>query len=708
MLGRSITAPLDIAPALWERYQYMDPGSSGIPANHTIVDQLSYDLPLQWTIYHAYRRGEIPWWDPYTYCGRPLLADSHVNGMDPVRLLLYLAVPDFVTAYNWTLVLHHLVLAVGLFLLLRHLGASAIVAGGLALAGQFAGGFTLFIGHPWITASLSWYPWLWWAWSAWWGRTSRVAAPAAMLLAAAIFYAGNLQSHLYLPFFGMCAIAGFGGRRPVLWLRAAGMVALTGLAGALLAAPALGPTLELYFLNERTIRELPPLMDGLLILSAVWPWSMGTFRTINYESMGFYLYAGPLISVFALCGLRGREGEGPAQAAARRVALWVLGAMIVLLCTPLHEVLYRRICGVGVIALLVLSANGIRRILDMGAERQRRLGWVLAGWAALVVVGTLAAIHVIYPKFRGKIEAALVERGHEDPYEGRSIPLRRFQAANYPREVGFGNLEVASALAALGCMAAAAWMGKTRALLVLLLGANLLSPVIFTRRFIPRQSLGLFDRFREGGPEQQAVARQVGSGRLLEKPRKASATFSGVFPLATGLWAGTHTVHGYAALQPSSQTFHPDPEPGRLADWEYAIDEPRGPGKWTVMNPSETARMQWVGKEARAVRISEETLNRITVTFPPGNPGELLRTDTYFPGWTARASTGEALAVRREGVMSAVTVPAGADSVTFRYSPAWLWGCVVAFFAGVALLIGSQVRFPVTARNPQLPSRPAQ
>src|SRR6266480_4316706 len=87
--GRELLAPLDIAPALFRNYRYIDSASSGIPANHHIIDQLTYDLPIQWTIYHACRHGEIPWWNPYSFCGRPLLADAHINGTDPFRLLLY-------------------------------------------------------------------------------------------------------------------------------------------------------------------------------------------------------------------------------------------------------------------------------------------------------------------------------------------------------------------------------------------------------------------------------------------------------------------------------------------------------------------------------------------------------------------------------------------------------------------------------------------
>ncbi len=708
MLGRSITAPVDLAPTLWERYQFVDPASGVIPKNHTIVDQLSYDLPLQWTIYHSYRNGEIPWWDPYTYCGRPLLADSHVNGMDPVRVLIYLTVPDFVLAYNWTLVAHHLVLALGLFFLLRHFGASPAVAGGLALAGQVAGGFTLYIGHPWVTAAFSWYPWLWWAWSAWWMRSGRFGAPLAMILAALIFYSGNLQSHVYLPFFALCVVVGCGGRKVRDWLRATGMVACTGIVGALLAAPALGPTLELYLQNERGIQDFPNYMDGLLILSAVWPWSLGTFRTISIESMGFYLYAGPLIFIFAAYGLRARDGEAPVQSAARRVAICILVALIISLCTPLFDLLYRRICGMGVIALLVLAASGAGRIVALDKARQRRLGIVLAGFAVLVVLGTLAAVYVVYPKFRGRMESMLVERGKGDHYEGRSEPLRRFQAANYPNEVGFRNPEVVVALCALVLMAASAMTGKMPAMLAMLLAANVVSPALFARRFVPREPLASWERLRDGGEEQLAVARQVGTGRLLEVPREGHAVFSVVFPLATVHWTRTHVVHGYAALQPGSQTQHPDPDRSRLADWEYTIPAPREAGKWAKLNAAGTARLQWVGDTARPVRISSETLNSMTLSFPPGGAGELLRTDTFFPGWVAVASNGQACAVRRQGVMSVISIPAGADSLVLRYSPAWLGACMVALAAGAVLLLVCLFKFKVTAGNLQLPSRPAE
>ena len=39
--GRSMLAPLDILPAVYSKYHFMDPASSGVPANRFIVDQVT-------------------------------------------------------------------------------------------------------------------------------------------------------------------------------------------------------------------------------------------------------------------------------------------------------------------------------------------------------------------------------------------------------------------------------------------------------------------------------------------------------------------------------------------------------------------------------------------------------------------------------------------------------------------------------------------
>ena len=75
--GKALLAPLDLPSAAYSKYRFLNPDTTGIAANYGLNDQLLFDLPVQYTIHDGYRRGEIPWWDPYSYAGRPLLADPH-------------------------------------------------------------------------------------------------------------------------------------------------------------------------------------------------------------------------------------------------------------------------------------------------------------------------------------------------------------------------------------------------------------------------------------------------------------------------------------------------------------------------------------------------------------------------------------------------------------------------------------------------------
>ena len=112
--GKTILAPIDIFPNFFSHFGYIDPQADGIPENHHIIDQATYDLPLQYLIYQNIRQGILPWWDPYTFGGRPLLADAHINGTDPIRLLLYRLAP-FLLAYNWNLMLKSVLTGLGCF-----------------------------------------------------------------------------------------------------------------------------------------------------------------------------------------------------------------------------------------------------------------------------------------------------------------------------------------------------------------------------------------------------------------------------------------------------------------------------------------------------------------------------------------------------------------------------------------------------------------
>jgi hypothetical protein len=103
----------------------------------------------------------------------------------------------------------------------------------------------LFLWAPCIQASFVYYPFLWIVWSQSTKRFFLRRACIGAALCGLIFYSGNLQSHVYLPLFTLCLLAGYGSveqtRRSLF-----GTILFSGVIGAALAAPLLFPQLELY------------------------------------------------------------------------------------------------------------------------------------------------------------------------------------------------------------------------------------------------------------------------------------------------------------------------------------------------------------------------------------------------------------------------------------------------------------------------------
>jgi hypothetical protein len=109
------------------------------------------------------------------------------------------------------------------------------------------------------------------------------------------------------------------------------------------------------------------------------------------------------------------------------------------------------------------------------------------------------------------------------------------------------------------------------------------------------------------------------------------------------------------------------------ASGRYAIERSGG----APVAVSEVSRTPWVATETIAVRA--------------GSPFTLVRSVADIPGWSAtlvRAGQSEQLALRRDGVVQSVALPAGHYDVTFRYEPPGLLAGLAASTAGaVALLL---------------------
>ncbi len=85
------------------------------------------------------------------------------------------------------------------------------------------------------------------------------------------------------------------------------------------------------------------------------------------------------------------------------------------------------------------------------------------------------------------------------------------------------------------------------------------------------------------------------------------------------------------------------------------------------------------------------TPERMVVECALDEPGWLLVTDTYYPGWLARVDGAEAPIQRANLAFRAVRLEAGAHQIEFVYQPPWLrWGIGISL-ATVVGLIGAWV-----------------
>jgi len=204
----------------------------------------------------------------------------------------------------------------------------------------------------------------------------------------------------------------------------------------------------------------------------------------------------------------------------------------------------------------------------------------------------------------------------------------------------------------------------------------------YQARFTSRSPVEQWRKLAAGGPEQQRVLQALAGGRRLGET--SPGRFELLFPGVLAHLYSAHVAHGYSSF--------PLPDIGEKwkrrfpklpwVDAQY-VSNARGlsAGRLTTDTPpGVTARFQWEGPSARPVRMVSETLNTVTVHVDDGAPGVLWRTDRYYPGWQLNSKLASHV---EDGSFLVVNVPAGAQSVEFRYEPTWATPC--RWIAGGAL-----------------------
>lgn len=652
MWGGSLLAPLDLGPAVFTNYQFMDPDFDGVPDNHFIIDQFTYDRPLQKRIHESYRSGEIPWWDPYTYGGRPLLADAHINGTDPIRLACYLTLP-FELAYNWNYILRGILTGLGMYLLLRKSGVRPVVSGILGITFQFAGWFTMYFGHPWIQASFLYFPYLWLAWLNAVQNKFGLHTAFGGILCGAVFYSGNLQSHTYLPVFALAFIlSSLNGNRNLIG-KALATTVVTGVVGALLAYPVLVNQIEFLLQNQRGMTADQSFLGMILAipvsLMGFFPWVLGTFRTISpgsalgVDNVTFNLFFGTLSGLLVILGAaRLRKAKG-LESWLTTQSVGLIAIYLLIVSTPLSAYFYPRSAGLAGIAIAMLTGLTMERLLASGMKVNRA---ILLSFGLFVtsaaVLGSLAAWFV-YPHIIDSVtEKVIKEIPNRDGLASSPalMELRLFQIRNFSSEVSLHNPEAALSLAAVLCFIYGLSKAPVHPRNKILIGSLVLSSlpvVMFHARFRPKHPIEMWQKMEEGGPAQKAAVSLA--GKTLRVDERAAGQQDFVFPYAMASLYKVHAVFGYSALQPPSLfrlpsgTEESDIPGAWIADIRYEAAAPDTLSK-TADTGSSRFRIAKTGEPA-PVSVIRETLNSISLdTSNLADGDEIIRTDTWYPGWS--------------------------------------------------------------------------
>jgi len=153
LLGRKLL-PVDIAytDPVYLRYA---PAEFTKPHNILLYDQAYQFYPWRVYVSQALRRGFLPFWNPYVYCGTPLMAEDQPAVFYPLNILSYVFHPP--DAVLFTALARLLLAGLATYWLARTIGGGRFGALVSTLIFTFSGFMIVWLGHP-HTNVAAWLP----------------------------------------------------------------------------------------------------------------------------------------------------------------------------------------------------------------------------------------------------------------------------------------------------------------------------------------------------------------------------------------------------------------------------------------------------------------------------------------------------------------------------------------------------------------------
>jgi len=371
---------------------YRDFGALGYPQAHYFRESLL--------------RGELPFWNPYSHCGVPLLAQ--MGSWYPPALLLHLLPLPW--SLNFGILLHLVWGGLGMFWLVRCWGASPFAASVAGFAFVFNG--VTFSCLTWgnYIASLAWMPWLVGSVRAAWKVGGRWVVLASLAAALQVLTATPEITLLNWLLMGLLWIMSVGAGE-ARWLPSLARLGAVVVLAAGITMVQMLPFLDLLAHSQRALQNVE---SGKWAMPG-WGWAnllvplFHTYRAPQGQGyqpfqeflVSYYLGAGAL--ALAAAGLVLRRTRAMAVVAVTALLCWVLALGSVGVA---YDWLRRILPVIGVarfpikftiltaFLVPVLVAWGVDGVQTNGAKARRVLGGVVAAELLLtVLLLTWAKLH---------------------------------------------------------------------------------------------------------------------------------------------------------------------------------------------------------------------------------------------------------------------------------------------------------------------------
>lgn len=125
-------------------------------------DFIEQVFPIQTFAAQSFANGEIPFWNPYTFCGMPFFADLQVGFFYPLNRLTVLFLDSSGNLSVWGLqfiiILHFFIAQVSMYYLMRYFKVSSFGAIIASISYAFSFIMVLHVIHPMMVYHLAWFP----------------------------------------------------------------------------------------------------------------------------------------------------------------------------------------------------------------------------------------------------------------------------------------------------------------------------------------------------------------------------------------------------------------------------------------------------------------------------------------------------------------------------------------------------------------------